>query len=158
MTEQEEDIPFPWEGRILSVTNLPYNYRPMDLRDFFARRGKILRVDVERSSAGKTNGLGFIEFATESDCTSAAALTGSNINGRTMKCRVATNPPPELVRFYVRQLNDRPVSDRVRARILDEMREERGEKPYNYNRRDTGRSQSPERRDRRHRDSESDDE
>jgi RNA recognition motif-containing protein len=35
---KNSEIEFPWEGRILSVTNLNFDVRPGDLRDLFMKR------------------------------------------------------------------------------------------------------------------------
>jgi RNA recognition motif-containing protein len=111
---------FPWEGRILAVTNLSYDVSPSALRDFFAPKGKLLRVDIERGKDGQANGLAFVEFATVNDCQAAAELHGSQFQGRTMKCKQSTRPPPELVRFYIRHPDNRPINDHVRAKIIKE--------------------------------------
>lgn len=135
------EVDFPWEGRILSVKNLAFHVKPTDLRDFFAPRGKILRVDIERSKDGNSNGLGFVEFASKADCSAAAEMHGTQFEGRTMKCTVATKPPPELIRFYIRTVNDRPISDRVRRRIIDEAKgisHEHRRRRYRKNREDIG--------------------
>lgn len=138
----ESEVEFSWEGRILSVKNLAYHVKPTDLRDYFASSGKILRVDIERAKDGNSNGLAFIEFASAADCNSAARLHGTQFEGRTMKCDVATKPPPELIRFYIRPVNDRPISDRVRKRIIDEAKgishENRRRRRYRKNREDIG--------------------
>lgn len=126
MSEQEQaterEYEFPWEGRILSIRNLGYEVKPSDVRDFFAPRGKILRVDLERKKTGGTNGLGFVEFASAADCESATELQGTQFFGRTMKCEVATMPPSELVRFYIRAPENRPISDRIRRKIIEEAK------------------------------------
>jgi RNA recognition motif-containing protein len=119
---------FPWEGRILTITNLAYSVRPSELRDFFAPKGKLLRVDIERGKDGQANGLAFIEFATVADCQAAAELYGSQFQGRTMKCKPATRPPPELLRFYIRPPDGRPINDRIRERIIREARGEGGDR------------------------------
>jgi RNA recognition motif-containing protein len=120
MASEEQTL--PWEGRVLAVTNLAYDVRPTDLRDFFAPKGKILRVDIERGKDGTTNGLAFVEFAEKSDCESALDLQGAQFHGRTMKCKISTRPPPELLRFYIRPVNQRPISDRIRQRIIEDAR------------------------------------
>jgi len=109
---------FPWNGRILVCANLAYDVTPTDLRDHFIRKGKLLRVDVERNKAGDPNGLAFIEFNSASDCSSATEFDQSQFHGRTLKCKVASNPPAELIRYYIRPLDKRPINDRVRERIL----------------------------------------
>jgi RNA recognition motif-containing protein len=114
---------FPWEGRVLAVTNLSYDVRPSDLRDFFAPKGKLLRVDIERGKDGQANGLAFVEFATVADCQSGSELHGTQFQGRMMKCKPSTRPPPELVRFYIRLPDNRPINDHIRARIIKEARE-----------------------------------
>ena len=69
--DEDQDI-FPYEGRILFVSNLNYDCRPQDLRDYFQPRGKLLRVDIERDRyTGEPNGLAFLEFASPADCESA---------------------------------------------------------------------------------------
>ncbi|KAH0786322.1 serine/arginine-rich SC35-like splicing factor SCL33 [Histomonas meleagridis] len=117
---ETNEIEFPWEGRILVVSNLSYDVRPSDLRDHFAKLGKIYRVDIERNKHGESNGLGFIEFASPSDCNTAAEQDGLEFQGRKLKCKVALKPPAELVRFYIRDINKRQVSERIRQRIIDE--------------------------------------
>ena len=117
---ESNEIEFPWEGRILVVSNLSYDVRPSDLRDHFAKLGKIYRVDIERNKQGESNGLGFIEFASPSDCKTAAEQDGIEFQGRRLKCKVSVRPPPELVRFYIRDINKRQVSERIRQRIIDE--------------------------------------
>ncbi|OHT11258.1 hypothetical protein TRFO_19352 [Tritrichomonas foetus] len=119
--ETGEEI-FPWEGRILVAANLPYDVTPAQLRDYFAPRGKILRVDIERNKQGDSNGLGFVEFLAPADCAAAAELHGTQFEGRTLKCKVSTRPPPELLRFYIRPPDNRPLNDRVRKNIIDEWR------------------------------------
>jgi RNA recognition motif-containing protein len=113
---------FPWEGRILTVKNLSYTVCPTDLRDFFLPVGKLLRVDIERGKDGGSNGLAYVEFASAADCKNATALQGSQFQGRTMKCEISTRPPPELTRFYIRSVSNRPINDRIRQRIIDEAR------------------------------------
>ena len=119
---KSEDVEFPWEGRILSIRNLGYEVKPSDVRDFFAPRGKILRVDLERRKSGGANGLGFVEFASPADCASAAELHGTQFCGRTMKCEVSKLPPSELIRFYIRSPENRPISDRIRRNIIEEAK------------------------------------
>jgi RNA recognition motif-containing protein len=113
---------FPWEGRVLTVKNLSYDVRPTDLRDLFATKGKLLRVDIERDKSGAANGLAYVEFASTADCESAAELHGSQFCGRSLRCQIATHPPPELLRFYIRPPENRPINDRVKERILAELR------------------------------------
>lgn len=136
---KDREVEFPWEGRILSIRNLGYDVKPSDVRDFFAPRGKILRVDLERRKSGGTNGLGFVEFASAADCAAAAELHGSQFFGRTMKCEPATLPPSELVRFYIRAPENRPVSDRIRRNIIEEAKRMRehddGKRRRRYKRR-----------------------
>jgi len=110
----------PWEGRILVVTNLSYDVRPTALKDFLTQKGKVYRVDIERTKKGGSNGLAFVEFATSTDAQAAVTLHGTQFEGRTMKCQVSTNPPPELVRFYIRPPENRPVSKHTRRRIIEE--------------------------------------
>lgn len=117
----DNDI-FEWEGRILVAANLPYNVTPVGLRDFFAPKGKILRVDIERNKQGESNGLGFVEFYSAADCAAAAELHGTQFEGRTLKCKVSTRPPPELLRFYIRDPKNRPINDRVRQNIIEEAK------------------------------------
>lgn len=111
---------FSWDGRIIVVTNLPYEVRPSDLRDFFAPKGKLLRVDIERSKEGGSNGLGYIEFLSPSDAESALSLDHTQFNGRTIKCKLSTKPPAELIRFYIRDPDNRPINDNARQRIIEE--------------------------------------
>ena len=117
---ESNEVEFPWEGRILVVANLQYDVRPTDLRDFFLPRGKIYRVDIERNKKGESNGLAFIEFASQADCEAAAELNGTENQGRRLKCKVSTKPPAELLRYYIRDINKRQVNDRVRQRIIEE--------------------------------------
>ena len=125
--ESDDEI-FSWEGRILVTMNLPYDATPQELRDFFAPRGKILRVDIERTKHGESNGLGYVEFLSANDCQAASELNGTQFNGRTMKCKISTRPPPELLRFYIRDPNNRPLNDRIRQNIIEEARNGKVEK------------------------------
>lgn len=122
MSAYENNEIFEWEGRILVAANLPYNVTPVGLRDFFAPKGKILRVDIERNKQGESNGLGFVEFYSAADCAAAAELHGTQFEGRTLKCKVSTRPPPELLRFYIRDPKNRPLNDRVRQNIIEEAK------------------------------------
>lgn len=114
--------PFPYEGRILLVMNLPYDVSPTQVRDFLISKGQILRVDLEKDHAGQMNGMGFIEFNNPDDCKAALELNGTQFGGRTFKCKFADHPPPELTRFYIRQPVDRPVPDKVRQTIINEWK------------------------------------
>ena len=119
MSEIKQKI-FPWEGRILVCANLSYNVTPFELRDFFRKYGQILRVDVERNKRGEANGLAFIEFNSPADCSSAEEkCNGTQFCGRTLKCKVSTKPPPELLRYYIREIDHRPINDRIRQKIID---------------------------------------
>lgn len=119
--EDLEDI-FQWKGRILVCANLNYNVRPCDLRELFAPKGKLLRVDIEKDHSGNSNGLGFVEFASPADCEAATELNLTQFQGRILKCKISEKPPPELIRFYIRRPEKRPINEGVRQRIIDEAR------------------------------------
>lgn len=114
--------PFPYEGRILLITNLPYDVSPTQVRDFLLCKGHLLRVDLEKDHAGQMSGMGFVEFNNASDCQSALDLNGAQFGGRTFKCKIAERPPPELTRFYIRQPEDRPVAEKVRQKIINQWK------------------------------------
>ena len=118
--DDEEPEPLSYAGRILFVSNLNFDCRPCDLRDLFQPKGKLWRVDIERDRNGEPNGLAFLEFASPADCEIATDLNGTQFMGRNIKCRIADNPPPELTRFYIRPLENRPISDKVKQRIIQE--------------------------------------
>lgn len=119
---EDEEI-FGYEGRIVICANLHYDCRPSDLRDLFLPCGKLLRVDIERTKKGDSNGLGFLEFEQPNEARSAVdEFHGKEFMNRTLKCKICENPPPELTRFYIRPLNKRIVSDRVRQRIIEEAK------------------------------------
>lgn len=122
MTAYDDNEIFDWQGRILIAANLAYNVTPVGLRDFFAPKGKILRVDIERNKQGESNGLGFVEFYSAADAAAAVELHGTQFEGRTLKCKLATNPPAELTRFYIRDPKNRPLNDRVRQNIIEEAK------------------------------------
>ena len=111
---------FPWEGRILIAMNLHFEVTPTKLRDFLISKGKILRVDVERDRQGGANGIAFIEFNSAADAESALQLNGQQFGGRKFMCKISDHPPPELVRYYIRDPMNRPISDKIRQRIIDE--------------------------------------
>jgi RNA recognition motif-containing protein len=116
---KNSEIEFPWEGRILSVTNLNFDVRPGDFRDLFMKRGKVYRVDIQRNKKGTSSGLAFIEFATTSDCDFAAELNGIKFKGRTLKCKISHFPSPELICYYIRSIEKSPLTLHTRSKIIE---------------------------------------
>ena len=129
------EVKFPWEGRIVMAQNLPYDISPTELRDFLISKGKILRVDIERDKAGQANGIGYIEFNSKADAESSLSLNGQQLGGRKFKCYISNNPPPELIRFYIRNPMERPVGERIKQRILEQAK--RIEHPEDFNENDS---------------------
>ncbi|EAY02499.1 hypothetical protein TVAG_020520 [Trichomonas vaginalis G3] len=113
--------PFPYEGRILLLTNLPNNVSPTQVRDFLISKGRLLRVDLEKDCGDRISGRGFAEFNNPDDCQSALDLNGTQFGRNSIYCMVADHPPPELTRYYLRQPINRPTPDKIRQKMINEI-------------------------------------
>lgn len=118
-----EDTPeFPFEGRILIITNLSYETAPKEIYDHFQRFGRILRVDVGKHFTGGSDGKGYIEFESKEDCEAATSLHATIFGNRTIKCRVCTQPPPELKKEYNKRFDStRKIPFGVKKRVVEEL-------------------------------------
>lgn len=63
--------------------------------------GRCFRVDLARSSEGKSRGYAFVEFENaESAAIAAEYLDGSELDGRFLRAEISNFPPDDLIEMY----------------------------------------------------------
>jgi len=81
----------------LFVGNLDFHTTEDELRQLFAARGQVGRVDIVKDSSGQPRGFAFVEMANVDDADKAiAVLDGSQLGGRTLAVGEA-RPRPQRV-------------------------------------------------------------
>jgi RNA recognition motif-containing protein len=75
----------------LFVGNLPFTTTENDLQDHFAQSGGVFAVNIMQDRAtGRSRGFAFVEMTDPAEADKAsAALTGTNLGGRTLKINAA---------------------------------------------------------------------
>ena len=92
---------FPWEGRIIIITNIHPTISPTDLRDILLCCGKILRVDIEINSEGKRTGVAYVEFYSAEYVQYVLLLNSNNFFGVHLELNLASHPPKQLIQHYI---------------------------------------------------------
>ncbi|KDE07155.1 hypothetical protein MVLG_02559 [Microbotryum lychnidis-dioicae p1A1 Lamole] len=89
---QRAEVPFPTAPPYTAfVGNLTFETVDDDLRDFFAG-AEVLSVRMVSGPDGKPKGFGYVEFSKSDDLRNALGLSGSDLNGRTVRISVAEAP------------------------------------------------------------------
>ncbi|GAU36193.1 hypothetical protein TSUD_274710 [Trifolium subterraneum] len=78
----------------LFIGGLSYGVDDQSLRDAFANYGEVVdaRVITDRDT-GRSRGFGFVNYTTEDAATSALAMDGQDLNGRSIRVSYATDRP-----------------------------------------------------------------
>ena len=72
------------------VGNLPYTVRDADLKDFFEKAGcTTTEATVVMMPDGRSKGFGFVSFADEESFKKATAMSGSEMQGRSVRIDAA---------------------------------------------------------------------
>lgn len=78
------------EGREVHVSNLNRMVTDDELRDIFSKSGKIVRINVPRSMAGKGRGIAYVEFESKEQAQKAVAdVNNANIRGQVLRVEVS---------------------------------------------------------------------
>lgn len=68
------------------VGNLPYQVTTDDLRNLFAKAGNVVdAVVITDKATGRSKGFGFVEFEKDEEAEEAKKLSGTELDGRTIK-------------------------------------------------------------------------
>ncbi|SCV74583.1 BQ2448_7612 [Microbotryum intermedium] len=92
---QRAEVPFPTAPPYTAfVGNLSFETVDDDLRDFFAGAEvrKVLSVRMVSGADGKSKGFGYVEFSKSDDLRNSLGLSGSDLNGRSVRISVAEAP------------------------------------------------------------------
>jgi nucleolin len=77
--------PTPAKGSTAFVGNLSYSTTKETLAKYFASCGKVIEIRIPLNEEGKPRGFAHIEFENEEACKKAIALSGNDLDGRSIK-------------------------------------------------------------------------
>jgi RNA recognition motif-containing protein/ferredoxin len=78
------------EGREIHVSNLSKAVTDDEVREIFAKCGKIMRINVPRSMAGKSRGIAYVEFEDKEQAVQAVStVNNANVRGQVIRVELS---------------------------------------------------------------------
>ncbi|TVY59352.1 putative RNA-binding protein [Lachnellula suecica] len=78
------------EGREIHITGIDESLTADDLKEVFAKYGKIERVNLLKNMSGRSKGAGFVSFAKKEEATAALELDKTKLKSRVLTVEVST--------------------------------------------------------------------